>query len=260
MKILMIGDVYGQPGRKALKEILPGLMEKEKIDFVIANGENVTHGKSIIKKHYEELKKLGVDVVTSGNHIFKNNEVKDYINKVNDLLRPMNMNRFLPGHSFVIKKVGKTKIAVVNLIGTSFMDKYNNPYEAFDEWLAQKHDYDLLIVDFHAEATAEKMAFAWNYDGIIDVFAGTHTHVQTADERLLPKGTVYLTDLGMTGPYNSIIGVNPEQVIQKEKTGLSVRFNPAETKPLQFSGLIVNFLDNKVLNFERIFITKGVHD
>jgi len=255
MKILMIGDVFGHPGRQALKEVLPDLMEREKIDFVIANGENVTHGKSIIKKHYQELKKLGVDVITSGNHIFKNNEVKEYINKVDDLLRPMNMNNFLPGHSFVIKKVGKTKIAVVNLIGTSFMDKFNNPYEAFDNWLAQKHDYDLLVVDFHAEATAEKMAFAWNYDGIIDVFVGTHTHVQTADERLLPKGTVYLTDLGMTGPYNSIIGVDPEQVIQKEKTGLAVRFNPATTKPLQLSGLLVNFLDNKVLNFERIFIT-----
>jgi hypothetical protein len=256
MKILMIGDVYGGPGRKALTKLLPNFVKQEGIDFVIANGENVTHGKSIVKKHYEYLKSLGIDVITSGNHIFKNKEVLSYIDKTKDLLRPLNMNSYLPGLGFTIQTINKVKIAVVNLLGTTFMnEKANNPYEVFDAWLAEKHEYDLLIVDFHAEATAEKMAFAWNYDGIVNLFVGTHTHVQTADERILPKGTVYLTDLGMTGAYNSIIGANPEEVIQKEKMGILSHFVPAKTGPLQMSGFMVYFDDQKqVTNFERVFL------
>jgi len=261
MKILMLGDVYGQPGRYALNTMLQGLKAEHGLDFIIANGENVTHGKSIIEKHYQELKAMGVNVVTSGNHIFKNPAVLDYIDRTPDLLRPLNFNTYLPGNGFVIQEVNGIKIAVVNLMGTSFMnEKADNPYEAFDAFLALKLDYDYLIVDFHAEATAEKLAFAWNYDGIIDVFVGTHTHVQTADERILPKGTVYLTDLGMCGAYDSIIGANPEEIIIKEKTGVLTRFKPAKANVVQLNGFIVEFNDQHgLIAFYRVQLKEAVH-
>ncbi|WP_026389134.1 TIGR00282 family metallophosphoesterase [[Acholeplasma] multilocale] len=227
MKVLMIGDVYAKPGRDAFENHIKKLVINNQVDVVIVNGENTTHGKSIIKDHYDFFKKNGVDVITSGNHIFKHKSVLDYIDQTPDLLRPMNMNAYMPGKGYVIINKGGKKICVVNLMGTSFMDPANNPYEAMDNFLDMELDYDILLVDFHAEATAEKMAFAWNYDGIITGFVGTHTHVQTADERILPKGTAFITDLGMTGVLNSIIGAKPEQVIYREKTGLPARFEPA---------------------------------
>ncbi|PPE04067.1 TIGR00282 family metallophosphoesterase [Williamsoniiplasma lucivorax] len=255
MKVLMIGDVYGASGRESLKQNLPKIVSKENIDFVVVNGENVTHGISITQKHFNELKGIGVDVITSGNHIFENDEVVNYIKTTPDLLRPLNMNSFNPGAGFVIKNFQKKKIAVVNLLGTAFMpDKVNSPYETMDKFLAENQNkFDILLVDFHAEATAEKLAFAWNYDGMITAFVGTHTHVQTADERILPKGTAYITDLGMTGPRDSIIGVNPEEVIFKEKTGRPTRFKPSTNKA-GFGALLVEIDDktNKAINIKRI--------
>ncbi|ATZ16243.1 hypothetical protein JN01_0345 [Entomoplasma freundtii] len=255
MKILMIGDIFGEVGRKAIKKNLPQLIQKQKIDFVVANGENATHGKSIIEKHFQELKALGVDVVTSGNHIFKQKSVLEYIQNEPTLLRPLNMTSYLPGHGFCVVEKKHKRVGVLNLMGTSFMDHVNNPYEAMDQFLKQKKAYDILLIDFHAEASAEKMAFAWNYDGQVTAFVGTHTHVQTADSRLLPKGTAYITDLGMTGPYNSIIGANPEQVIHKEKTGLPSRFEPA-SGPAQFCGVIIEVDEktNQATKIENLFL------
>lgn len=255
MKILMFGDVYGEVGRKSLKKNLAHLIKDNQIDFVVVNGENATHGKSIIEKHFQEFKALGVDVVTSGNHIFKQKSVLEYIKKEPTLLRPLNMTSYLPGKGYCVIEKKHKKICVLNLMGTSFMDHVNSPYEAMDHFLKQKISYDILLVDFHAEASAEKMAFAWNYDGVITGFVGTHTHVQTADARLLPKGTAYITDLGMTGPYNSIIGANPEQVIYKEKTGLPSRFEPA-TGPAQICGVIIEIDDktNQAIKINNFFI------
>jgi len=160
MRVLMLGDVYGSEGRSILQQELPDLIAAEKIDFVTANGENVTHGKSITFKHYQALKSLGVDVITSGNHIFKNKEVLDYITSTPDLLKPLNMSSYTPGSGYVIVEKNHKKVCVLNLMGTSFMDKANNPYQAMDTFLAQNLVYDVLLVDFHAEASAEKAAFA----------------------------------------------------------------------------------------------------
>lgn len=252
MNFLMIGDIYSAVGRKMLNDYLPKLMKEKQLDFVIANGENISHGKGIMKKHYMFLKNLGVNVITSGNHIFKNKEVFDYIDNVDDLLRPANMYKGLPGKGTFTFSIKNKQIRVTNLIGKSFMDPCNNPYEVMDEIL-KNDDSDINIVDFHAEATAEKLAFATNYDGKITFFAGTHTHVQTADNKILPKGTGYITDLGMTGCYESIIGAKIESVLIKEKTGLITKFEPAEGKG-QFCGVVVNLHGNKVKTIERIYI------
>ncbi|AHF60585.1 hypothetical protein P344_00725 [Spiroplasma mirum ATCC 29335] len=262
MKILMIGDIYAKAGRKALEEYLPFIMKKYQIQFVVANGENTSHGKSILRKHYEELKALQVDVITSGNHIFKNPEVPKYIEEVDDLLKPLNMNPYTPGSGTVVKKVGNKTIRVTNLIGRSFMDPADNPHYALEKIVAEDNS-DLHLVDFHAEASAEKLALAWNFDGKITCLVGTHTHVQTTDNRILPNGTAYITDLGMCGSYNSIIGANPEEVILKEKTGLPSRFQPAEDLDnLIFSGIILETdnVDNSVIKIDRILITPDNQD
>lgn len=156
MKILMIGDVYASCGRNILAEYLPKIVEQHNIDFIVVNGENTTHGKSLSKKHYDFYKDLNVDVITSGNHIFKNKEVLEYIDSTSDLLKPMNMSVHTPGKGYVIVNKNDKKIAVVNLMGQSFMDHCDNPYKVMDEFLAKKHQYDILLVDFHAETTAEK--------------------------------------------------------------------------------------------------------
>lgn len=256
MKIMMIGDIYSSNGRDIVEKVLPVYKKQNKIDFVVANGENTTHGKSIIEKHYEMLKQFGIDVISSGNHIFDLKEAQEIIEQHDDLLRPYNMNKYVPGNGYVIKECNGKKICILNMIGTSFMGKANNPYEAMDEFLNKKLDYDMLFIDFHAEATAEKMAFAWNYDGKITGFVGTHTHVQTADERLLPKGTGYITDLGFTGAYDSIIGADPVNVIKKEMTGLPNHFEPANSLMKQLCGVIFTVDDktNKVTDVERVFV------
>ncbi|AXK51333.1 TIGR00282 family metallophosphoesterase [Spiroplasma alleghenense] len=254
MKILMIGDIYASKGREMIAKYLFKFKQSNNIDLVIGNGENVTHGKSISEKHFNELINNGIDVITSGNHIFKNSEVLDYIEHTPRLLKPLNINPYTPGSgSIVLECLGK-KVRITNLIGRSFMEPAENPYMSFDELLKNQEKCDIHLVDFHGEASAEKMAFAWNYDGIITALVGTHTHVQTADETILPKGTGYITDLGMTGPVNSIIGVEPEAVIHKEKTGLPTRFNPANGLG-QFCGIIININDeNQVTSLNRVFV------
>lgn len=201
MKILAIGDIFGKTGREVIKNYLPQLKREEKIDLVIANVENTTHGKGITEKHYEELKKYGIEIMTSGNHIFACEETQKFINKVPNLLRPLNSNPYHPGKGTVIvPPVKGKKIRITNLIGTAFMSMAaENPYFALKK-IIDLQDCDIHLVDFHAETTAEKVALALRYDGQISALWGTHTHVQTADERILLKGTAFITDLGMTGP------------------------------------------------------------
>ncbi len=258
MKFLLIGDIFGEPGRKCLEQKLKNIILEYDIDFVIANGENISHGSSIIKKHYDFLKKINVNVITSGNHIFRKPEVEKYIDNVPDLLRPINMNSYCPGKGTILVKHNNKKIRITNIMGKSFMDHVNNPFEIFDEVL--KYDKsDIHIVDMHAETTAEKKAFAWNYDGKITCLVGTHTHVQTSDSRILPKGTAFISDLGMTGVYDSILGASPEEVIKKEKTGLRSIFKPAIGEA-QFSGaiLLVDDKTNKAVSLESIFIVPNI--
>ncbi|WP_027063055.1 TIGR00282 family metallophosphoesterase [Mesoplasma seiffertii] len=253
MNILMIGDIYARAGRDCFESNIAKIVADHKINFVVVNGENTSHGKSLLKEHYHFYKNLGVDVITSGNHIFKHKQVLEYIDETPDLLKPLNMSAYTPGNGYVIVEKNNKKICVLNLMGTTFMDKANSTYEVMDQFLELNLEYDILLVDFHAEASAEKLAFAWNYDGIITAFVGTHTHVQTADERILPKGTAYITDLGMTGPINSIIGAEPEPVIWKEKTGLPTRFEPAKG-PSSLTGVVINIdqTTNKAVTITRI--------
>jgi len=230
MKILFIGDIVGNPGRKALIEGLPDLVSKLKIEFVIANAENAAGGFGITQSIGEELFSLGIHVLTSGNHIWDKKEAVTYIVKENRLLRPANYPPDVPGFgSIVMNAPSGDKVAVLNLSGRVFMSPLDCPFrKAREEVAVLKKQTKIIIVDFHAEATSEKSAFGWFLDGEVSAVIGTHTHVQTADEKILPKGTAFITDVGMTGPVDSIIGVKKEQIIQKFLTQIPVRFETAK--------------------------------
>lgn len=234
MKVLFIGDIVGKPGRKAVKDGLPGLISKLKIDFVIANAENAAAGFGITKSIGEELLSLGIDILTSGNHIWDKKEAVSYISKENRLLRPANYPSDVPGAgSIVMNTSAGEKIAVLNLSGRVFMSALDCPFQiAKRELPALKEQTNVIIVDFHAEATSEKSAIGWFLDGEVSAIVGTHTHVQTADEKILPKGTAFITDVGMTGPVDSVIGVEKEQIINKFLTQIPVRFETAKGEAL----------------------------
>ena len=253
MRILAIGDIFGKTGRQVIKDYLPKLKNEHEIDLIIANVENTTHGKGISRKHYQELKNCGIDIMTSGNHIFAVEETKKYITEVPDLLRPLNSNPYHPGSGTILVKIKGKKIRVTNLIGTTFMPMATeNPYFALEKIL-NLSDGDIHLVDYHAETTAEKIALALYFDEKISALWGTHTHVQTADERILPKGTGFITDLGMTGPYGGVIGAKPEVIFQRGKYGLPAKMTPHEDNG-QFNGVIFEFDEdsNKLLNIKRI--------
>ena len=252
MRILAIGDIFGKTGRQIINDLLLQIKVNFQIDIVIANVENATHGKSISRKHYSILKSNGVDIMTSGNHIFSLQETRKYISECPDLLRPLNSNPFHPGNGTFTLIYKNKKIRITNLIGTDFMPPSENPYFSLERVL-EIDDSDIHIVDFHAEATAEKIAFAWYFDGKITALYGTHTHVQTSDERILKKGTAFITDIGMTGPRNGIIGATPESIIERAKYGFSSKMEPNEDEG-QFNGIILEFddLNNKVVSIERL--------
>lgn len=240
MKILFIGDIIGKPGRRAVKEGLPDLITKLKIDFVIANAENAAGGFGITRSICEEIFLLGVNVLTSGNHIWDKKEAVTYIVKENRLLRPANYPEEAPGYgSIVMKTPSGEKIAVLNLSGRIFMNQLDCPFKASQKQIpALKEETKNIIVDFHGEATSEKSAIGWFLDGDVSAVLGTHTHVQTADEKILPKGTAFITDVGMTGPVCSIIGVNKEQIINKFITQIPARFETAKGESM-LSGVVV---------------------
>ena len=264
MKILAIGDIFGKTGREIIKNYLPQLREKEKIDLVIANVENTTHGKGISYAHYNELKftkekKVLIDIMTSGNHIFAVEETKKFINETPYLLRPLNSNPYHPGRGTTVKEVNNKKIRITNLLGTTFMSMAaENPYYLLEKILrgSEFEKSDIHLVDFHAETTAEKIALALCYDGEISALWGTHTHVQTADERILDHGTAFITDLGMTGPAKGVIGAKPEGIIKRAKEGLPAKMEPHEDKEDkgQFNGVIIEFDDasNRAISIKRI--------
>ena len=234
MKVLFIGDIVGKPGRKALKQGLPDLVNKLKIDFVIANVENAAGGFGITRSVGEEILSFGVDVLTSGNHIWDKKEAITYIPKESRLLRPANYPDDVPGAgSIVMNAPSGEKVAVLNLSGRVFMNTLDCPFKVAKRELAVlKEQTSIIIIDFHAEATSEKAAIAWYLDGEVSAVLGTHTHVQTADEQILPNGTAFITDAGMTGPVNSIIGVEREQVINRFLTGIPTRFETAKGKTI----------------------------
>ena len=216
MKLLLIGDVVGKPGRAALLDRLQDIKEQHAIDFTVMNAENVAGGFSITPAIADLLFSSGIDVMTSGNHIFDKHEVIDYIKVQPRLLRPANYPPHTPGNGIWVGEVKGVRIAVMNLLGRIFMQPADDPFRIANELLASLPvDVKVRIVDMHAEATSEKMAMGWFLDGRVSAVVGTHTHVQTADERILHEGTAYLTDLGMTGSYGGVIGMKKGDIINR---------------------------------------------
>ncbi len=252
MKFLFIGDIVGRPGRKSLNKILKSLIDEYKIDVVIANAENSANGHGITEKVYLELSKYGVDVFTGGNHIWDQKEILEKIDKYKFLVRPANYPEGTPGN-FVYKSDKGFKFAVINLLGRVFMQQLDCPFRKFDEIYKELEDY-FVIVDFHAEATSEKVAFAHYVDGRANVVIGTHTHVQTNDDRILPGGTLFLTDVGMCGAKDSVIGMKKELSIKKFLTALPVKLEVEKKGEIMFNALFFECdeLNDSILAFEKI--------
>lgn len=239
MNIMMVGDICGKPGRLAAAYCIPLLRQEYPIDLIIANGENSAGGIGITAPVMEELLSLGVDVITSGNHIWDKKEIMNFIGDDPRLIRPANYPPGTPGFGHTILTKNQVNIAVINLAGRAFMPPIDCPFREADKILSEiSGQADIILVDFHAETTSEKMALAWYLDGRISCLAGTHTHIQTADERILTNGTAYITDLGMVGPWDSVLGVDKDLVIKKFLTGLPAKFSLADGRTV-FCAVIV---------------------
>lgn len=230
MNIIMIGDIVGRPGRRAVKELLPSLIREFQIDLVLANGENAAGGNGITPDLAEELYTFGVDILTMGNHVWDKKEILPYFEVENRIIRPANYPPGVPGKGFLVFPVTRNvKVGVLNLAGRVFLGNLDCPFRCADAMLAEiKRQTPVIIVDFHAEATSEKQAMGWYLDGRVTAVLGTHTHIQTADERLLPAGTAYITDVGMTGPRDSVLGVKSEIILKKFITQMPARFEIAD--------------------------------
>lgn len=237
---MMIGDIVGRPGRTIIREKLPLLRKEFELDLVIANGENAAGGNGITQKIAQELFISGIDFLTMGNHIWDNKDIFNFIEEETRMIRPANYPKGTPGCGYrVLKMENGIEVAIINISGRTFMNALDCPFKTIDEILDKLKNITTVIVDFHAEATSEKKAMGWYLDGRVTLVAGTHTHVQTADERILPNGTAYITDIGMTGPVNSILGIDKDLVIKKFINQLPVRFEVAKG-PSQINGVIVN--------------------
>lgn len=239
MRILLIGDIVGRPGRRAVAALLPGLLAEHRIDFAIANAENAAAGLGLTEKTARELLDLGLDCLTSGNHIWAQKEAKDFLPRMPRVLRPANYPPGAPGSGWGVFTAPAGQIAVLNLEGRIFMDPLDCPFRGADVLLAALPPVSTIIVDFHAEATSEKMAFARYLDGRVCAVVGTHTHVQTADETILPGGTAFLSDVGMTGPVDSVIGIEPEVSVGRFLSGLPARFKVPRRGPCILSAVVI---------------------
>jgi len=217
MKVLFIGDIVGKIGRQAVKALLPNLISRYKLDFVIANGENIAGGFGITERTAAELFSANIQIVTTGNHVWDKKEAVAYLSKENRILRPLNYPPGAPGTGSIIYTLpGKEKIAVINIAGRVFMNTLDCPFRLGRAEIEKiRETTNNIIIDFHAEATSEKIAFGYYVDGMVSAVVGTHTHVQTADEKILPGGTAYITDAGMTGPQTSVIGIEKDQIIER---------------------------------------------
>jgi metallophosphoesterase (TIGR00282 family) len=255
IRILAIGDIVGTPGRTVVQDRLPEITRQQGIDFVVANGENAVSGSGITVKIRDKLLGSGIDVITTGDHIWRRMEVVPGLETGGRLLRPENYPRNCPGRGLTIVEARNgVKVAVINALGRLFMDPIDCPFQAVDQAVEEaRRTTQVILVDFHAEATSEKVAMGWYLDGRVTAVWGTHTHVQTADERVLPKGTAYVTDLGMTGSHHSVLGRRIEPVLQKLVRQLPARFEVAD-QDLRISGIIVtaNEQTGKATDIRRI--------
>lgn len=241
MRILFVGDIHGKPGRRILKASLPGLRRDHQLDVVIANGENAAGGAGISTEVAQELWAAGVDVITGGNHTWQHRDAYELLDADARLLRPLNYPPGAPGHgATLVSTQAGAKVGVINVQGRVFMTELDDPFRAARaECERLSHTTRVIVVDIHAEATSEKIALGWYLDGNCSAVLGTHTHVQTADERVLPGGTAYITDVGMTGPRDGVIGMDRERILERFLTQLPVRFEVA-TGPAQLNAVVVD--------------------
>ncbi|RPJ49419.1 MAG: TIGR00282 family metallophosphoesterase [Candidatus Latescibacterota bacterium] len=260
MRVLFIADVFGSAGRTAIAELLPGLLGRLMPDFCVANCENVAGGFGFTPATADELLRSGIDVLTGGNHSWDRRESMGYLDSNERVLRPHNYPNGNPGRGAGVFFTRKgDKVAVLNLMGRVFLDPIDCPFRAADEALPRlRAETPVVLVDMHAEATSEKLAMGRHLDGRVTAVFGTHTHVQTADERVLPGGTAYITDAGMTGPHDSIIGVKTDLILRRFRTKLPVRFEPAEGDPRLSGALVdVDAETGRALRIERIHLAAG---
>ncbi|QIK52522.1 TIGR00282 family metallophosphoesterase [Jeotgalibaca porci] len=260
MKVLFVGDVVGSIGRKMLIESLPALKAKYRPQLTIVNGENAAAGRGITEKIYKEFLQAGVDVITMGNHTWDNRDIFEFIgNEKIKMIRPANFPEGTPGLGYKIIQINQNKIAVINVQGRVFLNALDDPFRKMDAILEEIGDEtNCIFVDFHAEATSEKQAMGWYLDGRVSAVVGTHTHIQTNDARILPQGTAYLTDAGMTGAYDSILGVERHIILEKFLTQLPVRHEIPEEGRKLLSGCYIEIDDRtgKATKIENILINE----
>ncbi|MFK8242861.1 MULTISPECIES: TIGR00282 family metallophosphoesterase [unclassified Facklamia] len=260
MRLLFIGDVVGKKGQEALSQYLPQLKQNYRPQVTIVNGENIDNGKGISEKWYKWLLSTGADVVTLGNHAWDNREIYDFIESAKSLVRPINLPEGTPGKGVHFIKVNQYELAVINALGSVFMGSCIEPFNYFQEKISEiRQRTPFIFVDFHAEATSEKQALGYFLDGEVSAVVGTHTHVQTNDARILPQGTGFMTDVGMTGAMESVIGFNPQQVVNKFKTHLPTRLEQSMSDSMVISGCFIE-LDPKTgrcLSIEPIYLTNA---
>jgi metallophosphoesterase (TIGR00282 family) len=229
MKVLFIGDVVGGPGRRGLRDAMPALRERHSPDLVVVNGENSAGGMGITEKTAREIFDAGAGAITTGNHVYRHREVYDYLDRADAVVRPANYPHANPGRGHTVLDVAGTRVAVINLSGAVGLTVARSPFHEVDSILERiKGEADVTIVDFHAEVTSEKVAMGWHLDGQVAAVFGTHTHVPTADGRVLPGGTAFISDVGMTGARNSVLGVKPEQALASLITQMPTRFETAQ--------------------------------
>jgi len=255
VKLLFVGDVVAGLGRRTVAALLPGLREEHKPDFVVVNGENAAGGVGITRKTARELLELGADAITLGNHAYRHREVYEYLDSEPRIVRPANYPKGSPGRGHTVVESGGLRLGVVNLSGQVFLQAVRSPFAEADAILAELRDSaDAVMVDMHAEATSEKVALGWYLDGRALAVVGTHTHVPTADARVLPGGTAYVTDVGMTGPRGGVIGVKREQAIERFLTLTQVRFETADEDPWLNAVLVEGDSDGRAQSIRQLLL------
>jgi metallophosphoesterase (TIGR00282 family) len=256
VKLLFVGDIVGKPGRRALADLLPGLREEHEPDWVVVNGENAAGGLGITERIAQELlDDRAVDVVTLGNHTYHHRDVYAYLDRDQRIIRPANFPRGNPGRGVTVVEKNGARLAVVNLLGTVFVDAARSPFSEADALIADLNGRaEHVLVDFHAEATSEKVAMGWHLDGRVTACVGTHTHVPTADARVLPGGTAYISDVGMTGARGGVIGVKKEQALHRFRTLMPIRFETSDEDPWLNAVLIEAADDGRATGIRQLLL------
>jgi metallophosphoesterase (TIGR00282 family) len=255
VKLLFVGDVVAGIGRRALAAVLPALREEHQPDFVVVNGENAAGGVGITPKTAQELLGLGVDAITLGNHAYRHRDVYDYLDRESRIVRPANFPKGSPGRGHTVVESNGQRLGVVNLSGQLYLEAVRSPFSEADAIVAElRESTDAVLVDMHAEATSEKVALGWHLDGRVLAVVGTHTHVPTADARVLPGGTAYVTDVGMTGPRGGVIGVKKELAIQRFLTLTQVRFETSQDDPWLNGVLVEGGSDGRATSIRQLLV------